>query len=119
LVVSCKFGQNEIVIGANHLDAPAPVNFGKELHRLLNAKRGGDIINLFQVNPQGTVLDFGDGATGGVMPARELQPVGKLVLRPTLLVALPGDEPVYEIALLHCLKDSMLSIAKCSQNRTK
>lgn len=91
----------------------APINFGKELHRL-DAKRGGDITNLLQINPQGAVFDFGNGAAGGIMPPRELQLLGKLVLRPTLLVALPGDEPVYEIALLHCLKGSMLSIAKCS-----
>jgi hypothetical protein len=101
LVVSCEFGENEIVVGINHfLNTPVPVNFGKELHRM-NAKCSGDIANLIQINPQGTVFDFGNGAAGSVIPARELQLVGKHVLRPTSLVTLSADQPPYEIALYH------------------
>jgi hypothetical protein len=92
------------------LAAAVPVNLGKELH-WLNAKRMGDIPNLFQINSQRTVFDFRNSAAGGVMPARPLQLVGKQVLRPALLIALSSDEPVYEIALLlHCLKFSTLSV---------
>jgi hypothetical protein len=38
------------------------------------------------LNAQGTVFNFGNGAAGGVMPARKLQSVGKAILRPFELV---------------------------------
>jgi hypothetical protein len=65
------------------------------------AERGGDVIQLNQINPQRTVLNFGNGAARGVMPASELQPVGKKVLRPIKLVALSAHQPPDEISLLH------------------
>ena len=83
----------------------------------MNAKRNGDIANLFQINPQGTVFDFRNSAASGVMPTRPLQLVGEHVLRPALFIAPSGDGPAYEIALLlHYLKPSMLSIVECPQS---
>lgn len=79
-----------------------PVNSGQQINRL-NAERPGDEIQLDQVNPQRTVFDLGDGAARSIMPARELQPVGEYILRPTVFVALSGYWSRYEIALLHHL----------------
>jgi hypothetical protein len=67
----------------------------------MNAKCSGDIANLIQINPQGPVLDFGNGAAGSVMPTRKLQLVSKQILRPTALVAPSADQPPDEIPLLH------------------
>jgi hypothetical protein len=78
----------------------APINFGEEINRS-DAKRGSQVTHLRQINPQGTVLDFGNGAARGVMPARELQLVSKHILRPTALVAPSANQPPDEIPLLH------------------
>ena len=76
----------------NHfLDLPAPINFGKQF-TWADAERGGKVIQLDQINPQGAVFDFGNSAARGVMPARELQLVSKFVLRPTALVTLSAHQ---------------------------
>ncbi|HUA37297.1 MAG TPA: hypothetical protein VMA35_02725 [Candidatus Sulfopaludibacter sp.] len=85
----------------NHfLDLPAPINFSKEFRRS-DAQRHSQVIQLQQINPQGTVLDFGDSAARGIIPASQLQLAGKSILRPLLLVAFSAHQPPYEIALLH------------------
>jgi hypothetical protein len=78
----------------------APINCGQEINRA-EAKCGGQVTHLCQINPQRAVFNFGNGAARDVMPARELQVVGKFILRPTVLVALSADQPPYEIPLLH------------------
>jgi len=86
-----------------------PVNFGKQI-AWADAERGGDATQLNQINPQGTVFDFRNGAARGIIPTRELQLVRKHVLRPTASVAAPSaDQPPYEIPLLHFLMRFRLS----------
>jgi hypothetical protein len=85
----------------NHLfDLLEPINFGKKIRRI-DAQGHGQVIQLQQINSQGTVFNLGDGAACGVMPARKLQLVGEHVLRPTVFVALSADQPPYEIPPLH------------------
>jgi hypothetical protein len=84
----------------------APINFGEEINRS-DAKRGSQVTHLCQINPQGTVFDFGNGAARGVMPARKLQLVSKHILRPTALVPPSADQPSDEIPLLHSSTGSM------------
>jgi hypothetical protein len=84
----------------------APITFGEEINRT-DAERGSQITHLRQINPQGTALDFGNGAARGVMPAGELQLVSKHILRPTALVAPSADQPPDEIPLLHSSTGSM------------
>ncbi|MGB7768308.1 MAG: hypothetical protein WBN22_05570 [Verrucomicrobiia bacterium] len=79
----------------------APINFGKQI-TWADAERGGDAIQLDQINPQRAVFDFGNSAARGVIPARELQLVSERVLRPTASVATPSaDQSAYEISLFH------------------
>jgi len=78
----------------------APINFGKKIY-WIDAQRHSQVIQLQQINPQGTVLDFGNGAARGIMPARKLQLVSKNVLRPIVLVAFSANQPPDEIPLLH------------------
>jgi hypothetical protein len=97
----------------------APINFGKQI-TWANTERGGDAIQLDQINPQRAVFDLGNSAAGRVIPARELQLVSKLVLRPTASVATPSaDQPPDEISLFHWLKFSMLLVAFCPRLRIK
>ena len=101
------------------LNLPAPINFGKKITGA-DTKRRGDVIQLDQINPQRAVFDLGNSAAGRVIPARELQLVSKLVLRPTASVATPSaDQPPDEISLFHWLKFSMLLVAFCPRLRIK
>jgi hypothetical protein len=100
----------------NHLfDLLVPINFGNKIHRI-DAQGHGQVIQLQQINPQGTVFNFGDGAAGGVVPARKLQFVGEFVLRPTVLVALSADQPSYEIPPLHFSTAYFISLRRLTVN---
>ena len=95
----------------NHLfDQLAPVNFGQEIIGA-DAQSLGNVIYLHQVNSQGTILDLGNGAAGGVIPARKLQFIGEYILRPRVLVAFASDQPTDEIPLLHVQTTQILIFA--------
>jgi len=100
----------------NHFfDLLVPINFRKEINRL-DAQGHGQVIQLQQINPQGAVFYFGDGAACGVMPAGELQLVGEYVLRPTVLVALSADQPPDEIPLLHVPTSQIIRLRRLTVN---
>ena len=97
----------------------APINFGKQI-TWADAERGGDAIQLNQINPQRAVFDFGNSAARGVIPARELQLVSERILRPTASVATPSaDQSAYEIPLLHWFKCFILVPVLCPVFWTK
>ena len=97
----------------------APINFGKQI-TWADAKRGGDAIQLDQINPQRAVFDFGNSAAGRVIPACELQLVSERVLRPTTSVATPSaDQSAYEIPLFHWFKCFILLPVLCPVFWTK
>jgi len=97
----------------------APINFGKQI-AWADAERGGDAIQLDQINAQRTVFDFGNSAARGVIPARELQLVSERILRPTASVATPSaDQSAYEIPLLHWFKCFILLPVFCPVFWTK
>lgn len=97
----------------------APINFGNKITGA-DTKRRRDVIQLDQINPQRAVFDFGNSATGRVIPACELQLVSERILRPTAPVAAPSaDKSAYEIPLFHCFKCFILPPVLCPVFWTK
>ena len=85
-----QFLGNVLVDGFIH--RASPVNFGIKL-TVLNPQRGGDDQHVKIGDADGASFDLGDGATGGVVPAGQLQLDGKLLLRPAELPTQREDLP--------------------------
>ena len=67
----------------------------------MNAERHRQVKQLRQINPQGAVFNFGNGAARGILPTGILQPVGQVILCPVKLVTPLADLTPDKIPLFH------------------
>jgi hypothetical protein len=88
-----QFLWNMLVDGFIHW--AIPVNGGIQVDEM-DAQCSGDEQQVVIGNADGAAFDLGNGATGGVVPAGELQLDGKILLRPAVALAqfdhLPTDQ---------------------------
>ena len=93
-----QFLGNVLVDGFVH--RAFPINRGEQMDEV-NAQGGGDDQHVKIGDTDGAGLDLGKGATGGVVPAGELQFDGKILLRPAITLAQFDDLPSNQVQFLH------------------
>jgi hypothetical protein len=93
-----QFLGNVLVDGFVH--RALPINFGIQVNEV-NAQGGSDKQRVIIRDANRAAFDLGNGASGGIMPAGELQFDGKVLLRPTVALAQFPDLSSNYVQLLH------------------